>query len=120
MTDATKKLGDQGEALAKKFFKKLGYKILEQNFRTRLGEIDLIARDKNTLVFIEVKTRTSSAFGWPEEAVTATKKRHLATAVNIYLQQKKLFDQPFRCDILSIDFSGGKNPEIVHYKNIIF
>lgn len=120
MTDATKKLGDQGEALAKKFFKRLGYKIIAQNFRTRLGEIDLIASDKKCLVFVEVKTRTSSAFGWPEEAVTQTKKRHLATAANIYLQQNKIFDQPFRCDILSIDFSSGPKPEIVHYKNIEF
>ncbi|MEE8424042.1 MAG: YraN family protein, partial [Thermodesulfobacteriota bacterium] len=69
--------GAMGEELASKFLKKQGYKIVEKNFRTSLGEIDIIALDKGTITFVEVKTRKSTAFGYPQEAVGLKKQKKI-------------------------------------------
>lgn len=93
--------GQSGEVIAVKFLRQQGYRILERNFRTKCGEIDIIARKKNQLVFIEVKTRSSSNFGLPEEAVTEKKLFHLRRCVEFYLLKKKL-KVSYRLEILSI------------------
>jgi putative endonuclease len=101
------KLGDKGEELASKFLKRAGYKIVSQNYRTPLGEIDIIALDGETLVFIEVKTRESIEFGMPFEAVNRLKKRKIAGTALLYL--KKLKDTPpCRFDVVSICYKDGK------------
>ena len=78
MKTKRQKFGEQGEALAVRHLKKAGYKIIETNYRTRLGEIDIIAKDKDTIVFVEVKTRTSVHFGSPKWAVTPQKQKKIS------------------------------------------
>ena len=70
--------GVQGEQAAQDYLKKKGYRIVETNFRTRYSEIDIVARKKDTIIFVEVRTKTSRKFGSPEESVTPTKARHMA------------------------------------------
>ena len=86
MANPRARLGAQGESIAAAHLEASGLKITARNFRTRYGEIDLIAEDGDTLVFVEVKTRRGGTFGTPEEAVTARKRQHLAMAAAIYLQ----------------------------------
>ncbi len=101
------KLGEKGEALAAKFLKKQGYKIVTQNYRTYVGEIDIIAFDGETLVFIEVKTRESIEYGMPFEAVNRFKKRKISGVALLYL--KKLRDiPPCRFDVVSICYKDGE------------
>lgn len=107
-----KELGARGELLAARFLKGKGYRILEQNFKTPLGEIDIIARDRNTLVFIEVKTRTSDSFGHPFEAVNARKKNKMKKLALFYLK-KRGEESPARFDVISIFSKEGKK-EIDH------
>ena len=101
------KLGEQGEELAVKFLKKKGYKIKGCNDKTKLGEIDIIARDGDTLVLIEVKTRESLEYGHPFEAVNARKRKKIANVALLYL---KKFEElpPCRFDIVSIFMNNGK------------
>lgn len=100
------KLGEKGEVLAAKFLNKEGYKIVSQNYRTHVGEIDIIAIDGETLVFIEVKTRESIEYGMPFEAVNRSKRRKISGAALLYL--KKLKDiPPCRFDVVSICYKDG-------------
>jgi len=102
------KLGQKGEGLACKLLEQKGYIIISRNFKTSLGEIDIIAKDKETLVFIEVKTRESLQYGQPFESVTSFKRRKIANVATLYL--KKLKELPAcRFDIVSIYHKKG-NP----------
>jgi putative endonuclease len=101
------KLGERGEGLAVQFLKKKGYKIITQNYKTRIGEIDIIAREGDTLVFVEVKTRESIAYGKPFEAVNYFKKRKISNAALLYLKKLKEIP-PCRFDVVSIYFEQGK------------
>jgi putative endonuclease len=101
------KLGEKGEGLAVKYLKKKGYKIITQNYKTRIGEIDIIAREGDTLVFVEVKTRESIAYGKPFEAVDYFKKRKIANVALLYLKKLKEIP-PCRFDVVSIYFDHGK------------
>lgn len=95
-------LGREGERAAEKYLRGLGYKILARNFRTRFGEVDIVARDGDCLVFVEVKTRSGSGYGLPEEAVTRDKQRHLIRAAQIYLSQKKMPNVLWRIDVVAL------------------
>ncbi len=95
-------LGKSGEEAAVEFLKNSGYHILEKNYKTRLGEIDIIARDQDTLCFIEVKTRSSDRFGLPQEALSAFKQRQLTKATLSFLKEKKLLNQKARFDVVAI------------------
>lgn len=103
-------LGTKGEREAEKILKGAGYKIVERNFTSTFGEIDLIATDGETLVFIEVKTRTNSAFGTGSEAVDARKQRRIVKSSMEYLAQKWRGPEPLvRYDVVSVMVSkeGG-------------
>ncbi|MCM8780042.1 MAG: YraN family protein [Candidatus Omnitrophica bacterium] len=91
-----------GEELAVEFLKKKDYKILERNFRTILGELDIIAKDKETICFIEVKTRSSDKFGLPQESIDRLKQRKLSQAAMIYLKDRNLLQKPARFDVVSV------------------
>ncbi len=106
-------LGIKGEDLAAKFLKKKGYKIVARNFKTPVGEIDIIADDKGTLVFAEVKTRSDESFGHPFEAVTCRKRDKLRKVALYYLKNCRKEDVPSRFDVLSIRAGSGKD-EIEH------
>ncbi len=105
--EETPKLGDAGENLARDFLKEKGFKILEENYRTRWGELDLIARDGETLVFVEVKTRSQKRFGSPLEAVTEDKRRRIIRMARTYLLEKGLQDPAARFDVIGIDLAEG-------------
>jgi putative endonuclease len=104
--DKRRQLGDRGEDLAAAALKKQGYKILERNYRAPLGEIDLIAKHKGVLVFIEVKTRKSERYGTPAEAVHPAKQAKLRRLADYYLKQQRLGDVPVRFDVVAITLQG--------------
>jgi len=97
-----KELGKKGEEKALRFLKKKGYRIIEQNYVCKLGEMDIIAKEKDTLVFVEVKTRTSMAFGPPQLAVTQFKQRQLSKVALNFLKEKKIEDIKARFDVIAI------------------
>ena len=105
-----KTLGHSGENLAKKYLMSRGYECLHENYRTRYGEIDLIMRDGDYTVFVEVKTRTNAAFGRPSEAVNARKRKHIIDCTLLYFQ--KYGECLARFDIIEI---LGNN--ITHIEN---
>jgi putative endonuclease len=107
--------GREGEIIAAAFLKKNGYRIIETNYRCPLGEIDIIAREKDELVFVEVKTRKSSERGYPEQAVGISKQRKISQLALWYLQKIK-DDTPVRFDVIAITISTSGN-EIKLIKN---
>ena len=96
-------LGARGEALACTLLKEKGYKILERNFKTPIGEIDIVAREGQTLVFVEVKTRESTAFGSAKWAVDQKKQQKLSRVALYYLNLKAWKDRPARFDVVAVD-----------------
>ena len=94
--------GFEGEQLAAKFLKANGYRILERNYRTKSGEIDIIARKNRSIVFIEVKTRSNDSFGSPVEAVDRRKLAKLEIVANQYIQKKEIEDAAFRFEVITI------------------
>lgn len=120
MPDLRKKLlGKHGEDLAVNFLKKQGYKILERNFQKGYGEIDIIAQEKDTLVFVEVKTRISTQFGSPLEAITHWKLRALTRSVQFYKSFHPELPESLRIDLIAVSLSpGGGVEKIEHVKNI--
>jgi putative endonuclease len=114
MKDIRRQLGDAGEDLAAAALKKQGYKILERNYVTPLGEIDLIARQGKTIIIIEVKTRKTLRFGSPQEAVSAAKQAKLRRLANYYLKQQRLGEVPVRFDVVAITVAAaGPQIEII-------
>jgi putative endonuclease len=111
-------IGKIGEEIALKFIKKLGYEVLEQNWRFRKYEVDLIALDKETLVVIEVKTRKSDAFGSPDVFVDKKKQRLLIKAVNEYINQKQL-ENEIRFDIISVLYDNNQE-KVEHIKEAFY
>ncbi len=99
-------LGHKGEALAADFLKQNGYRILRLNYKTKLGEIDIIAQDKDTICFVEVKTRSSNRFGLGSEAVLGAKQRQVAKAALSFLKEKRLWGKKARFDVISVDCSA--------------
>jgi putative endonuclease len=103
MTQERLSLGKKGEDLAVAQLRALKYKIIERNFKCALGEIDIIAREKDTLVFVEVKTRRTRDFGGPAAAVNARKQRQLSRVALTYLNMKKLAQMPARFDVVAVE-----------------
>lgn len=113
-------LGNKGEDYAVKLLKKEHYKIIERNFTVRGGEIDIIASDSGTLVFVEVKMRKNSDYGTPGEFVTFGKQKKLIYAANCYLEKHSLFSLPCRFDVVEITGEVSEKGKIkVREANII-
>lgn len=110
-------LGTAGEEAAVRYLKKKKYRVVVHNFRFHRGEIDLIAYDRKTLVFFEVKTRRSLSFGLPEESVTPAKQRQIRKIAEAYLLTHNLRDVPCRFDILSVSFDERIGLDIRHFEN---
>ncbi len=111
-------LGNRGERQAARFLRKRGYQILARQYANRHGEIDLIARDGDCIVFVEVKTRRSDAAGLPFEAVTGDKQRKMTKTAMVWLKRRGLLESRSRFDVISILWpEGSKTPEITHYQN---
>ena len=95
-------LGNRGEKEAAAYLEKHGYTIRERNFRAKTGEIDIIAGKGNTIIFVEVKTRASYAYGMPSEAVTAAKQRKIIRTAELYIQSRRLYGCLCRFDVLEV------------------
>jgi putative endonuclease len=114
-------LGRQGEDLAVKYLERKGYQILERNYTTSFGEIDIVAawtppQETKRLVFVEVKLRRNRRYGYPEESVTPKKLQHLILASQDYLQKHLKEDIDWQIDVLSIEM--GTKTKITHLENI--
>ena len=105
-------LGVKGETLAKDYLIKNKYKILEVNYTNKLGEIDIIVKQKDTIVFVEVKTRSSTKFGFPCESVTKHKQEKIKQVASVYLIKNKKTCANCRFDVIDI-----LNQEITHITN---
>ena len=115
-----KELGAAGEKLARNFLKKKGYRIRETNFRCREGEIDIIAERKDYLVFVEVRTKTGSGFGSPEESVTFAKKEKLIATALAYLNSHTNLPDNWRIDFVGIELDEkGKATRIELIENAV-
>ena len=113
-SDPRQTLGKLGEDLACSELRRRGYAILARRYRTRAGEIDIVAREGRTIVFVEVKTRTGSAFGGGAAAVVGRKQRRIMRMAVDYLLRRRLADQPCRFDVVVVDFDAGR-PRIEVY-----
>ncbi len=104
--DDRKQLGRWGEELAASHLESAGYAILTRNWRTRHGEIDIIARDGETIAFVEVKTRRGTNFGLPEEALTPAKSTRLAQLAKAYIAEQELYDTDWRIDLVAVQLDA--------------
>ena len=99
-------LGRRGERLAEQKLAAAGYAIVARNYRCAAGEVDLIARQAGTLVFVEVRTRRGAAFGTPEESITPRKRKHLIATAQTYLQENELTEAAWRIDVVAVELSA--------------
>lgn len=113
----SKELGKFGEELAADFLKLKGFEIIEQNYHFGHGEIDIIAKDGDTLVFVEVKSRQNLEYGEPEYAVTKNKQAQIRKIAQGYLYEKEIEDTVCRIDVIAILIEGNKKPKINHIIN---
>lgn len=118
---STRSLGRQGEDIAIEYLERKGYRILERNYTTSFGEIDIIAtwsppQEEKRLIFVEVKMRRNRRYGYPEESITLKKLQHLILAGQDYLQKHLKEDIEWQIDVLSIEM--GTKPKITHLENI--
>ena len=97
-----REVGQKGEKMALRFLKKSGYRIIERNYVCKMGEMDIVAKEKDTVVFVEVKTRTSNAFGPPQLAVNPTKQMQLSKVALYFLKERELEEVKARFDVVAI------------------
>lgn len=109
MTQDRLHVGKMGEDLAFKKLKKLGYRCIARNYRCSLGEMDLIARDGETLVFVEIKTRRDKSLGYAKEAIDKRKKRQLSKVALAYMKAEDCCDVKARFDVVAINLREGKD-----------
>jgi putative endonuclease len=114
---STRNLGLVGESFAVKLLRQKGYKILEKNFRSKFGEIDIVVLDGDTLVFVEVKTRWTKEYGPPEEAVTPRKIRSIIKTGQYYKLLHPELPEALRIDVVTVDFTKNKG-EVRLIKNV--
>jgi putative endonuclease len=108
--------GESGERVAEKFLTEKDFRLIERNYRYERGEIDLIFDDHGILVFVEVKTRSSDAYGEPEDSITPRKRRQIRKVAEAYLWEKNIKDTECRFDVVAIKRDGMKET-INYYKN---
>lgn len=114
----TRQIGNKAEDFACQYLQKLGYKIIQRNFQVKGGEIDIIAKYDNQLIFIEVKARYSHNYGLPQEAITFYKIKALQRTALYYTLKVGWGNRPYRFDLLAIDYSqSAQNPQIELIKN---
>lgn len=117
MNSFNKEMGKYGEELAYNLLAEKGYEIIQKNYRYGKGEIDIVARDGDTLVFVEVKTRTNLNYGVPEEAITKNKINQLRKVGSMYLSEKNIEDTLVRFDVIAILLEDSNEPIINHITN---
>jgi putative endonuclease len=122
MDESTRMIGDEGEDAAVDYLQKNGFEIIERNYRYgKVGEIDIVAKDVSDgyTVFIEVKSRKTTYYGLPEEAITKNKQRQMRRMGTLYLYDKCIDEILCRFDVITVLNEDKDNPVINHYKNVI-
>ena len=115
-----REIGNLGERIAAGYLRGNGYEIVETNYRCQYGEIDIIARKDDTLVFVEVRTRTSTLYGSPEESITRTKIAHLLAVADDYVAGKTGLPTERRVDVIAVRLDpGGQVSSIRHIENAV-
>ena len=118
MLDSRKELGAKGEKLAAKFLRRKGYRIVQRNYKCKLGEIDIVAQIDGMFAFVEVRTRSTEEFGPPQYSITAAKRKQITKAALSYIREKKLAGQSCRFDVIAVTFSPeSRRPKIEHIEN---
>jgi putative endonuclease len=117
VTEQRLALGAYGEEIAAVYLREQGYTLLERNFRCPLGEIDIIAKKRHDLIFVEVKTRRSTLFGLPQDAVGVHKQRQIIRSAQWYLKKPGGAHHHPRFDVIAILVRPGQTPEINHIQN---
>lgn len=112
--------GNYGEKIVSNYLEKYGYEILLKNFQSNFGEIDIIFKDKNELVFGEIKTRTGIKYGFPAESVTYYKKKHILNTAKYFLYKNKLYNCYIRFDVIEVYLEKNSKPVINHIKNVFW
>jgi putative endonuclease len=115
MTLERKKMGAAGEAAAARFLRRNGYKIVARNWRCAAGEIDIVARRRALLVFVEVKTRVTDEYADPMQNVNFSKKKHIIATAKAFLRDKKLTGEEYRFDVVSVVWGSGRRPEKIEH-----
>lgn len=115
MKNLNKAIGNYGESLAYSYLKKKGYCILKQNYRNRFGEIDLICKEDNIIVFVEVKSRYSSLYGSPLESVTYSKQKQIINLCKFYITLNKLHQYNCRFDVIEIILNTKDNSFLINH-----
>ena len=120
MPSPRSKLGGLGERLARQHLAKLGCRILATNYRSQWGEVDVVAQHRDTILFVEVKTRRSSSYGVPEEAITSAKAERLIATAETYLDEHDLSDNHWRIDLISVELDrAGRVLPLRHMENAV-
>lgn len=114
-----KKVGNWGEEAASKYLIGLGYEILERNYFTPYGEIDIISLKNDQLFFIEVKTRTKKVYGNPETSITFQKREHMINSALFFIQTHPQFSDFYQIDVISVEAYSAGEPVITHFQNAI-
>lgn len=109
-------LGKEGELIAERYLRKKGYRLVERNYRSPVGELDLIALDRRVIVFVEVKTRSDDRFGVPLESVHRRKQQKMIRTALFFLSQHRLHHREARFDVIGISFAG-REPMLEHIQN---
>ncbi len=117
MMNPRRLFGNHGEDVAADYLEQKGYEILVRQYRSSFGEVDLVCRMDNLYVFVEVKSRNSQAYGYPEESVTKVKRQHLQRVSEAYLTEHHLFDVDWRVDVIALEFDQDP-PNITHFEAI--
>jgi len=115
--DERRVFGNEGEALAAEYLKEKGYTILEKQYRCTYGEIDLVCEKGEETIFVEVKARNTKEFGYPEDSITPTKRRHLLASAEEYLETHHRLNRPWRVDVVAIEYDEVP-PKISHFEDI--
>ena len=119
MTTRKQAVGRWGEDIAAEYLSAKGYTLLERNFRSAHGEIDIVASKDDLLVFVEVKTRSSHAFAYPEDSVTRRKQAYLLSSAEAYLQAHPESSDSWQFDVIAVEGTPGGKAEIEHFENVI-
>ncbi|MFL7869567.1 MAG: YraN family protein [Anaerolineales bacterium] len=117
MSSRNQKVGAWGESVAAEHLERRGYEIVTRNVRTPYGEIDIVATKDGYIVFVEVKTRTSSSLGPPEISVTPRKQEHMLAAAEHYAQEHDI--DRWQIDVIAVEGKPGKQPVFTHFENAI-
>lgn len=117
-THYRKNLGNWGESLALEYLSAKGYELLERNYHSRYGELDLIMSVDDILVAVEVKTRRSRKYGFAEYSITKKKIQAIADTMTVYLDKNAKLNQAWQIDLVVIESFGTEKPEIIHYQNV--